>query len=393
MIKKKVLLAVCGSISFYKAFDLLSALKKDSSFDVYVMLSEGALKFVNYKAFEALCEHPVLCSKTENWQEGINHIEYSKMDIVVIAPASVNTINKLAWGVCDNVFMQTLIATSAPLVIAPAANPGMLENPITKSCVDILKNTTKSVFVEPVTKTLACGEVGQGGLANSEAILLAMKRTLLEDKFYTNKMVVVTGGPTIEKIDTVRGVTNFSSGKFSKAIADAFYLLGANVTLISSIDYMNLPYKLVKFESSIGLKSALESTKFKSNSILVMAAAVSDYIPKVRYKDKVRKSEMGDIWNLRLGVNDDIISTIKATGLKKIGFKLETDKDTALEEAKHMLINKNLNAVCLNVFDDNVKFNSDVTQITYITKDDTVQIKLAPKSEVAMQLAKLIKNL
>lgn len=393
MAKKKVLLAVCGSISFYKAFDLLSVLKKDENFDVYVMLSEGALKFVNYKAFEALCDHPVLCSKTENWQEGINHIEYSKMDIVIIAPASVNTINKLAWGVCDNVFMQTLIATSAPLVIAPAANPGMLENPITKSCIDILKNTTKSIFVEPAVKKLACGDIGAGGLADSQSIILAAKRALFEDKFYANKMVVVTGGPTIEKIDSVRGITNFSSGKFSKAIADAFYLLGANVTLISSIDYTNLPYKFVKFESSIGLKSALDATKFKSNSILIMAAAVSDYTPKVRYKDKVRKSEMGDIWNLRLGVNDDILSSINATGLKKIGFKLESDKETALEEAKHMLINKNLNAVCLNVFDDNVKFGSDVTQITYITKDDTQTIKLAPKGEVAMQLAKLIKKL
>lgn len=143
MTRKKILLAVCGSISFYKAFEILSELKKEN-FDVYVALSEGVLKFVDYHAFDALCEHPVLCSKTEDWQEGLNHIEYAKMDLILVAPASVNTINKLAWGVCDNIFLQTLIASDAKILIAPAANEKMLTNPITKNCIHILKEKKKS---------------------------------------------------------------------------------------------------------------------------------------------------------------------------------------------------------------------------------------------------------
>ena len=176
---KKILLGVCGSISFYKAFEILSSLKKLGA-DVYIMLSDGALKFVNYEAFEALSNHKVLCTKTENWQEGINHIEYSKMDLIVLAPASVNSINKLAHGFCDNIFIETLIASKAPIIIAPAANTNMLENEITKDSIKKLKE--KGVkFIEPVTKTLACGDVGKGALAEIESIINAVKKEFLKD--------------------------------------------------------------------------------------------------------------------------------------------------------------------------------------------------------------------
>ena len=269
----------------------------------------------------------------------------------------------------------------------------MLENPITKNCFDLLQDRTNAIFVDPVEKGLACGEFGKGGLAEPSLIVDEVKRALYEDKFYKNKMVVTTGGPTIEKIDNVRGITNFSSGKFSKALADAFYYLGAEVTLISSIEYDNLPYKFVKFESSIGLKSALESTKFKENSFLLMAAAVSDYVPKVRYKEKMKKEEIGEIWNLRLGLNDDIIGGFRAMGVKKIGFKLETDKEASLISAKKMLNEKGLDAVCLNVLDEVVKFGGDMTRITFITKTGETDIKTATKNEVAFQIAKLAKSL
>lgn len=391
MNKKKILLAVCGSISFYKAFELLSMLKK-RDFDVYVMLSEGALRFVDYAAFDALCDHPVLCSKTENWQEGLNHIQYAKVDLILIAPASVNTINKLGWGVCDNVFMQTLIASSAPILIAPAANEKMLDNPITINSMDILTQIRNAKFIEPVKKTLACGELGKGGLADLDSIIYEVYRTLYSTKAFADKMVVITGGPTIEKIDDVRALTNFSSGKMAKALADAYYYLGADVTFITSIDF-NVPYKMVKFETSIGLKSALDSMKFKKKSLLIMAAAVSDYVPRVRIKGKAKKEEMGEIWSLRLGLNQDIISEVKDKNVKKIAFKLETDHIESIVNARNMLKDKNLDAVCLNVLDDIVKFGSDDTRITYITKSGYEKLKTAPKTEIAMQIALLSKSL
>ena len=198
---KKILLAVCGSIAFYKAFEILSLLKKQGA-DVYVALSDGALEFCSVSGFEALSEHKILSSQTQNWQDGVNHIAYSKMDLVLIAPASVNTINKLTAGICDNVFMQTLIAAShVPLVVAPAANNNMIEHFATQNSLEILRKNG-ALVVEPVLKTLACGDVGKGALASPEVIVeAAIKR--LSRPLFAGKKVVITGGATTEKIDDV----------------------------------------------------------------------------------------------------------------------------------------------------------------------------------------------
>lgn len=386
---KKVLLAVCGSISFYKAFEILSLLKKEEV-DLYVMLSDGATKFVDYKAFEALCDHRVLCMATENWQEGLNHINYAKMDLVVVAPASVNTINKFAAGFCDNVFIETLITTKAPIIMAPAANDNMLENPITQASIKKLKENGV-IFVEPVEKMLACKTVGKGGLANIDQIIYVIKRELYREKAFENLNVYITCGPTYEKIDDVRIMSNLSSGKMGKALADAYYFLGANVFLISSIDF-DVPYKLIKFESTIGLLSAIESQKMPRGSILLMAAAVSDYTTN-RVKGKLRKEDIGDILNLKLKQNIDVLSNIKAEGIKKIGFKLETDKELAIENSKRTMIVKRLDAVCLNILDDLVKFGSDKTRISFVSKSGVQEIAYDTKLNIAFKIANLVKKL
>ena len=386
---KKVLLAVCGSISFYKAFEILSFLKKEEV-DLYVMLSDGATKFVDYKAFEALCDHRVLCTTTENWQEGLNHINYAKMDLIVVAPASVNTINKFAAGFCDNVFIETLITTRAPIIIAPAANDNMLENPITQASMKKLKENGV-IFVEPVEKMLACKTVGKGGLADIDQIIYVIKRELYKEKAFENLNIYITCGPTYEKIDDVRVMSNLSSGKMGKALADAYYFLGANVFLISSIDF-DVPYKLIKFESTIGLLSAIESQKMPRGSILLMAAAVSDYTTN-RVKGKLRKEDIGDILNLKLKQNIDVLSNIKAEGIKKIGFKLETDKELAIENSKRTMIVKRLDAVCLNILDDFVKFGSDKTRISFVSKSGVQEIAYDTKLNIAFKIANLVKNL
>jgi len=164
---KKILLAVCGSIAFYKAYEILSLLKKQGA-DVYVALSDGALEFCSVSGFEALSEHKILSSQTQNWQDGVNHIAYSKMDLVLIAPASVNTINKLTAGICNNVFMQTLIAAShVPLVIAPAANNNMIEHFSTQNSLRILEQNG-ALIVEPIVKPRGGGAGGKGFLAMPE---------------------------------------------------------------------------------------------------------------------------------------------------------------------------------------------------------------------------------
>lgn len=386
MKNKNILLAVCGSISFYKAFEILSLLKKNGA-NVKVLLSDGALKFTTPLGFEALSDG-VLISTNENWVNGLDHISFSKNDLLIIAPASANSINKIANGIADNIFLQTILAASCPKIIAPAANYNMLDNPATIRNLKILKDDG-FIIIEPTIKTLACGDYGKGALNEPWVIVETAKRVLNQDKFYKGKKVIITGGPTTEKIDDVRAITNHSSGKMAKALADSFYYAGADVVFISSIDF-NAPYEIIKFNSSNELYNILNQQKVNSDDILVMCAAVSDFICANPKHGKIKKDQMGD--RIELKLNIDILKNINLN-CKKIGFKMEMDAKNALNNAKNMLINKNLDAVCLNILGDDIKFGSNETKISFITKDTIIQTDLTSKELVASQITILAKNI
>jgi len=386
---KKILLAVCGSIAFYKAYEILSLLKKQGA-DVYVALSDGALEFCSVSGFEALSEHKILSSQTQNWQDGVNHIAYSKMDLVLIAPASVNTINKLTAGICDNVFMQTLIAAShVPLVVAPAANNNMIEHFATQNSLEILKKNG-ALVVEPVLKTLACGDVGKGALASSEVIVeAAIKR--LSRPLFAGKKVVITGGATTEKIDDVRAITNFSSGKMARALARAFYYTGAEVKLLASFETSSEPFDSLKFSSSSELLELCKSECEEAN-LLVMCAAVSDFVP-TKIDGKIKKEDVGESLNLSLKRNVDILQSLKELKCKKIGFKLEISNESALKSARSILEKKGLDAVCLNILGEKNGFASEQNEVNFITKDDEILLPLASKDEIAGRIVELAANL
>ena len=386
---KKILLAVCGSIAFYKAFEILSLLKKQGA-DVYVALSDGALEFCSVSGFEALSEHKILSSQTQNWQDGVNHIAYSKMDLVLIAPASVNTINKLTAGICDNVFMQTLIAAShVPLVVAPAANNNMIEHFATQNSLEILKKNG-ALVVEPVFKTLACGDVGKGALASPEVIVeAAIKR--LSRPLFAGKKVVITGGATTEKIDDVRAITNFSSGKMARALARAFYYAGAEVKLLASFETANEPFLSLKFSSSSELLELCKS-ECESANLLVMCAAVSDFVP-TKIDGKIKKEDVGESLNLSLKRNVDILQSLKELKCKKIGFKLEISNENALKSARSMLEKKRLDAVCLNILGEKNGFASEQNEVNFITKGGETLLPLASKDEIAGRIVELAANL
>ena len=386
---KKILLAVCGSIAFYKAFEILSLLKKQGA-NVYVALSDGALEFCSVSGFEALSEHKILSSQTQNWQDGVNHIAYSKMDLVLIAPASVNTINKLTAGICDNVFMQTLIAAShVPLVVAPAANNNMIEHFATQNSLEILKKNG-ALVVEPVLKTLACGDVGKGGLASPEVIVeAAIKR--LSKPLFAGKKVVITGGATTEKIDDVRAITNFSSGKMARALARAFYYTGAEVKLLASFETSNEPFLSLKFSSSSELLELCKS-ECEGANLLVMCAAVSDFVP-TKIDGKIKKENVGESLNLSLKRNVDILQSLKEFKCKKIGFKLEISSESALKSARSMLEKKGLDAVCLNILGEKNGFASEQNEVNFITKDGEILLPLASKDEIAGRIVELAANL
>ena len=396
----KITLCVSSSISFYKAFEILSLLRRANA-KVRVAMSEQTLKFCSPLAFEALSGECVLVGDSKP----LAHIEYAKCDLMIIAPATANTINKIALGIADNAMLSCILACRAPKLIAPAANTAMLENPATQNSLKVLKERG-FVVVSSCEKTLACGDVGKGALASPKDIVLSAARMLgtnsrissinsrISTKNSRISKVIITAGACYEMIDDVRAITNLSSGKMGLALAFAYYLRGFDVTLISSAQ--NLPKSMenlefLSFKSSADLLEILKNKKLAKDDLLVMAAAISDYIPSKKAKGKIKKS--GANLNLELKENIDILSSLKELKCKKIGFKMEMDEQSALSSAKNMLENKALDAVCLNVLKAQNYFGSEQNEVLFITKNNQKMLKMASKHEIAAQIARLSENL
>lgn len=396
----KITLCVSSSISFYKAFEILSLLKTANA-KVRVAMSEQTLKFCSPLAFEALSGECVLVGDSKP----LAHIEYAKCDLMIIAPATANTINKIALGIADNAMLSCILACRAPKLIAPAANTAMLENPATQNSLKVLKERG-FVVVNSCEKTLACGDVGKGALASPKDIVLSAARILCQNSKIPSEnskiptgnsripKVIITAGACYEMIDDVRAITNLSSGKMGLALAFAYYLRGFDVTLISSAQ--NLPKSMeniefLSFKSSADLLEILKNKKLAKDDLLVMAAAISDYIPSQKAKGKIKKS--GANLNLELKENIDILSSLKELKCKKIGFKMEMDEQNALSSAKNMLENKALDAVCLNVLKAQNYFGSEQNEVLFITKNSQKMLKMASKHEIAAQIVGLSENL
>ena len=396
----KITLCVSSSISFYKAFEILSLLRRANA-KVRVAMSEQTLKFCSPLAFEALSGECVLVGDSKP----LAHIEYAKCDLMIIAPATANTINKIALGIADNAMLSCILACRAPKLIAPAANTAMLENPATQNSLKVLKERGFMV-VNSCEKTLACGDVGKGALASPKDIVLSAARMLgtnsripsansrISTKNSRISKVIITAGACYEMIDDVRAITNLSSGKMGLALAFAYYLRGFDVTLISSAQ--NLPKSMenlefLSFKSSADLLEILKNKKLAKDDLLVMAAAISDYIPVKKAKGKIKKS--GANLNLELKENIDILSSLKELKCKKIGFKMEMDEQSALSSAKNMLENKALDAVCLNVLKAQNYFGSEQNEVLFITKNSQKMLKMASKHEIAAQIVGLSENL
>ena len=396
----KITLCVSSSISFYKAFEILSLLRRANA-KVRVAMSEQTLKFCSPLAFEALSGECVLVGDNKP----LAHIEYAKCDLMIIAPATANTINKIALGIADNAMLSCILACRAPKLIAPAANTAMLENPATQNSLKVLKERG-FVVVKSCEKTLACGDVGKGALASPKDIVLSAARMLGANSRIPSansripsvnsriSKVIITAGACYEMIDDVRAITNLSSGKMGLALAFAYYLRGFDVTLISSAQ--NLPKSMenlefLSFKNSADLLEILKNKKLAKDDLLVMAAAISDYIPAKKAKGKIKKS--GANLNLELKENIDILSSLKELKCKKIGFKMEMDEQSALSSAKNMLENKALDAVCLNVLKAQNYFGSEQNEVLFITKNSQKMLKMASKHEIAAQIARLSENL
>lgn len=381
---RKILLAVSGSIAFYKAYELISLLKKEG-FVVKALLSKGLLNFASKLSFEALCES-VLCQENESWENEQNHIAYSKdCEAVIFAPASVNSLCKLASGIADTLFIQTLLAldTKKPFLIAPAANTNMYLHFSTQNALRLLEENGATI-IWPIRKELACKDIGIGALADVSYIVTKLKRELLKEDFFIAKRVIITGGATREKIDEVRCISNFSSGKMARAIADAFYYLGAEVCLLSSV-HTKAAYEVESFESSADLDALLQ--KHERGDFLIMLAAVSDFLPKTQAKGKLKKQDFKHDLKIELKLNKDILKNINFSG-KKIGFKMEFDEKIAKSCAKAMLKEKKLDLVALNILNTNMSFGSLENELYFISKDGIEKSQKLSKKELGFVVAR-----
>lgn len=378
-----ILIGVTGSIAIYKTLELIRLFVKNGD-NVRVIMTNSAKKFITPLTFESLTRNRVLDEESESWANDFNHIDIGKWaNIFIIAPATANTVNKIEAGIADNLLLQTYLAFTKEVLIAPAANTNMYLHPTTQNS---LKNLN---IIEANSGLLACGDEGIGKMANVEDIFYKALRLLQKEEFWQNKNVIVTAGGTIEKIDDVRFISNFSSGKMGEALALELYLKGANVTLLTSKTH-NLPKEIniIPFESVIDLKEKLDNLTPK-NDYLFMAAAVSDYSP-IYTKGKIKKDKLNsETWSLEMKKNIDVLALINS--IKKVGFKAETDEKTALISAKKALISKNADAICLNLLTKN-NFGSDENEVVFISKEDEITIPQASKKEIAKKIIELSKN-
>ena len=395
---KKILLGVCGSIAIYKSLELIRLFIKAGA-QVKVVMSEDAKRFITPLCFETLSQHKVLHTQTESWSEELSHIHVGKWaDVFVIAPASVNTINKLCHGIADNLITQTAIAFTKTIVLAPSANTHMMLNPITQESLKKLQQLHYEI-IQPQSKLLACNDEGIGALADVEDIFYHCARTLLKEPFWSDKEVIITGGGTYEKLDDVRCLTNFSSGKQAAALALAYYLKGAHVTLISSAhiplcNAIDTLFFHTTLELQTALRSSLEKLQTASTTpYVIMAAAVSDFTFQTPHTGKLKKESLGENPTLQLKRTVDILASLPKKGIKTIGFKAELDSDNALKYAKNMLENKHLDAVCLNIIGEKNTFGSEENEIHFLTAKTDITLPLASKFEIALRIVTLSENI
>ncbi|MDA1964536.1 bifunctional phosphopantothenoylcysteine decarboxylase/phosphopantothenate--cysteine ligase CoaBC [Bacillus cereus] len=388
---KKILLCVTGGIAVFKAAALTSKLTQSGAI-VKVMMSESAMKFVTPLTFQALSRHDVYTDTFDEKDSAvIAHIDLADWaDVVLVAPATANCIGKLAGGIADDMITTTLLATTAPVWIAPAMNVHMYENKIVQKNMMTLK-TLGYTFIEPGEGFLACGYVAKGRLEEPEVIIARLEEAFSEQKPLQGKRILITAGPTREKVDPVRFMTNFSSGKMGYAIAEVAANLGADVILVSGPTALNPPLHVttVQVESAQDMLEAVLQ-HYQNVDVVIKTAAVADYRPKYVHENKMKKQNGDAVIELERTV--DILKTL---GQKKdkqllIGFAAET---TNVEEyATKKLREKNADMIVANdVKAQGAGFGTDTNIVTMYRKDGKViELPLLMKKEVAREILKQI---
>jgi phosphopantothenoylcysteine decarboxylase/phosphopantothenate--cysteine ligase len=389
---KRILLGVTGGIAVYKACDLTSKLVQAGA-DVRVIMTENATKFVSPLTFQALSRHDVYIDTfLEQNPKKIAHIDIADWaEIAIIAPATANTIGKMAAGIADDMLTTTLLATQADIYVAPAMNVHMYAHP------QVMENMKKLDewgyhFIEPGAGYLACGYVGKGRLEEPLTIMETIENHQEKSTLLKGKQVLVSAGPTREIIDPVRFFSNRSTGKMGFAIAEAAAQLGANVTLVTGVVALSTFHANITRVDVISAADMYEAmhAHFKQADIVIKAAAVADYRPKKTFDEKLKKKS-GDL-TIEMERTKDILRSLGEikTDQYLVGFAAETNQPLHYGERK--LHEKHLDAIVINnVKESGAGFGTDTNIVTYMNQQmEQTELPLASKSIVAHQLLTLI---
>jgi phosphopantothenoylcysteine decarboxylase/phosphopantothenate--cysteine ligase len=383
---KKIILGITGSIAAYKTAILARLLIKAGA-EVQIIMTDDAKEFITPLTLSTLSKNPVLSKFTKNDNgEWNNHVELGLWaDLILIAPASANTIAKCANGICDNLLLATYLSAKCPVAFAPAMDLDMYQHPTTTSNLNKLESFG-NIIIHAASGELASGLDGQGRMQEPEQLLKEVEDVLTVKKKFKNKKVVITAGPTHEAIDPVRFVGNHSSGKMGYAIAQSFIKEGAQVILISGPSSLAPPSGTASF---IKVKSAEEmykeaEKKYSESNIIVFAAAVADYRPKSIAKEKIKKKDKE--MSIEMEKTIDIAKTLgekKGQHQLNIGFALETENEEA--NALQKLKNKNFDLIVLNSLrDENAAFGHNTNKVKIYSRKGLVEeSELLSKSKIA----------
>ena len=384
---KCVVLGVTGGIAAYKACELTSRLRKAGA-QVYVIMTKNACQFVAPLTFETLSNHPVATdtfARPETWE--VEHVALAKRaDVFVIAPATANILAKMACGLADDMLSTTVLATRAPVLVAPAMNTGMWDNPATQENVERLQQRGVH-FIGPEGGFLACGDTGAGRMSEPKDIFDAIEKLLAMQQDLAGLSVLVTAGPTQEALDPVRYLTNHSSGRMGYAIAREAALRGAEVTLISGPTALAAPMG-VTVKPVVSARDMLEAVQdtLPGTDILIKAAAVADYRPAAVSEHKMKKGD-GEL-TLPLARTEDILQWVaehRHPGLFVCGFSMET-RDL-IENSRAKLERKHLDMIAANsLCTEGAGFGVATNVVTLLTPEGAEQLPLLGKDEVAARL-------
>lgn len=380
---KTVVLGVTGSIAAYKIANLSSSLVKKGA-DVHVIMTKNATNFINPITFESLTGNKCLVDTFDrNFEFSVEHVSLAKMaDVFMVAPASANVIGKIAGGIADDMLTTTIMACKCHKIISPAMNTNMFENPIVQDNIQKLKDYGYEI-IEPASGYLACGDTGAGKMPEPAVLESYIMKEIAMDKDMAGKKVLITAGPTMEKIDPVRFISNHSTGKMGYALARVAMFRGADVTLVTGKTNIQKPdfVKIIEVESARDMFEAVDSV-FDNQDIVIMSAAVADYRPKNVATEKIKKKD--DEAVIELERTDDILATMAARKKEQFicGFSMETEN--MLENSKAKLEKKNLDMICANNLKvDGAGFGTDTNVVTLIKKDEIKELPMMSKEEVA----------